>query len=199
MLLVHIGQPEIAARVHNAWLRTIEDGIHTYDIYTDTHSQQKVGTREFAEAVAARLGQMPQFLPSVQYASAPARASGPGPSYTRKPAHCKALVGVDVFLHDRQLSPEEMGAKLEAVSSDRLGIKMISNRGVKVWPDGFPETLCTDHWRCRFRSPSDQGTISHGDIVELLGRLHAAGLDFIKTEQLYTFDGRPAYSLGQGE
>ena len=35
MMLVHIGQPEVAERVHNAWLRTIEDGIHTYDIYAD--------------------------------------------------------------------------------------------------------------------------------------------------------------------
>ena len=34
MMLVHIGQPEVAERVHNAWLRTIEDGIHTYDIFT---------------------------------------------------------------------------------------------------------------------------------------------------------------------
>ncbi|HVO41288.1 MAG TPA: NADP-dependent isocitrate dehydrogenase, partial [Aggregatilineales bacterium] len=29
MMLVHIGQPDAAERVHNAWLRTIEEGIHT--------------------------------------------------------------------------------------------------------------------------------------------------------------------------
>src|SRR6185295_4010850 len=29
MMLVQIGQPEAAERVHNAWLRTLEDGIHT--------------------------------------------------------------------------------------------------------------------------------------------------------------------------
>src|SRR4029077_15602113 len=32
LMLVHIDQPEVAGRIHNAWLRTIEDGIHTYDI-----------------------------------------------------------------------------------------------------------------------------------------------------------------------
>jgi len=35
MMLVHIGQAEIAARVHNAWLRTLEEGIHTYDIFQE--------------------------------------------------------------------------------------------------------------------------------------------------------------------
>src|SRR6266536_27306 len=51
LMLVHIGQTEIAEKVHNAWLRTIEDGIHTYDVYNEATSKQKVGTKEFAEAV----------------------------------------------------------------------------------------------------------------------------------------------------
>ncbi len=59
MMLVHIDQPDVATSVHNAWLRTIEDGIHTYDIYVDGVSKQRVGTREFADAVIARLGQVP--------------------------------------------------------------------------------------------------------------------------------------------
>jgi isocitrate dehydrogenase len=51
LMLVHIGQGEAAERAHNAWLKTIEDGIHTYDIYKEGVSKQKVGTREFAEAI----------------------------------------------------------------------------------------------------------------------------------------------------
>jgi isocitrate dehydrogenase len=74
---------------------------------------------------------------------------------------------------------------------------MISNRGQKVWPDGSPETFCVDHWRCRFLAT--EGTISHTQIVNLLARVAAAGFDFIKTENLCTFDGKPGYSLGQGE
>ena len=37
------------------------------------------------------------------------------------------------------------------------------------------------------------------DIASLLGRIGDAGLDFIKTENLCTFDGEPGYSLAQGE
>lgn len=57
-MLVHIGQIEVAENLQNAWLRTMEDGVHTYDIFVEGKSSQKVGTKEFAEA--ARLGQKPQ-------------------------------------------------------------------------------------------------------------------------------------------
>ncbi len=66
MMLVHIGQGDVAERVHNAWLRTIEEGIHTYDIYKEGVSREKVGTREFAEAVVARIGQKPETLKAVE-------------------------------------------------------------------------------------------------------------------------------------
>src|SRR5271169_2929214 len=62
LMLVHINQPEVAAKVHNAWLRTIEDGVHTYDVFTEGVSTAKVGTKEFAAAVIERLGQKPQKL-----------------------------------------------------------------------------------------------------------------------------------------
>src|ERR687891_872584 len=67
MMLVHIDQPDVAERVHNAWLRTIEDGVHTYDVYDDRVSRQKVGTKEFAQAVVDRLGKKPEKLKTVAY------------------------------------------------------------------------------------------------------------------------------------
>src|SRR6187455_2327352 len=92
MMLVHVGLNETAAEVHNAWLRTIEDGVHTYDIYDEKVSKQKVGTKEFAEAVSERLGQSPQVLKAVAYAKAePQKAGGAAASVSTK----KDLVGVD--------------------------------------------------------------------------------------------------------
>ena len=76
---------------------------------------------------------------------------------------------------------------------------MITNRGVKVYPDGFPETFCTDHWRCRFVSVESGAPVDHATVLRLLSRVHEHGLDFIKTEHLYAFDGERGYSLGQGE
>src|ERR671928_56315 len=99
MMLVHIDQADIAERVHNAWLRTIEDGVHTYDIFKEGVSRQKVGTREFAEAVVARLGQKPETLKAVSYkAGDGGEGSFAGRMARDAAAASKETVGVDVYL-----------------------------------------------------------------------------------------------------
>jgi isocitrate dehydrogenase len=75
---------------------------------------------------------------------------------------------------------------------------MITNRGIKVWPDGFPETFCTDHWRCRFQD-ANGAVITKQHIISLLSKSEEIKLDVVKTENLYAFDGKPAFSLGQGQ
>jgi hypothetical protein len=85
------------------------------------------------------------------------------------------------------------------VRSNQEQLQMITNRGVKVWPQGFPETFCTDHWRCRFTATSVQGTIDQRDIVELMAALTDEGIDVIKTENLCTFHGAQGFALGQGQ
>jgi isocitrate dehydrogenase len=195
MMLVHIGQNEVAERVHNAFLRTIEDGIHTYDVYKEGVSKVRVGTREFARAIVARLDQVPQKLKPVHYKAADGSV---GPRWKPGLPADKKTVGVDVFLDWRQGTPDELAVRLQRVKSDGLTLSMITNRGVKVWPGGMPETFCTDHWRCRFMARNGDA-VSHRQIVSLLGEIETMGLDFIKTEHLCTFDGEPGFSLGQGQ
>ena len=98
---------------------------------------------------------------------------------------------------ERERAPNELASGL-AVAGDGWRLKMITNRGVKVWPDGAPETFWTDHWRCRFL-PRHGKPLTNQDIVSLLQNLCDGGFDVIKTENLYEFDGRRGYSLGQGE
>ena len=200
MMLVHINQTDVAATVHNAWLRTLEDGLHTADMFTEGMSTHRVGTRGFARAVIERLGELPNTLKPVRYRpSQPKQTSSLSRVWERKPALKKELVGVDVFLHWRDGSPENLGARLKQAGDDSLSLVMITNRGVKVWPEGFPETFCTDHWRCRFMHPAKGTNISHRDIIDLLTRIEASGFDFIKAENLCNFDGVPGYALGQGQ
>jgi isocitrate dehydrogenase len=194
-MLNHIGQAEIAEKIQNAWLRTIEEGIHTYDIFKDNVSTQKVGTREFADAVIARLGQKPEKLQSVTYNT---REAFVLPQYQRKAPANKELVGVDVFVHWNGLDANALAQKVHQLDTEGVKLSMITNRGVKVYPDGFPETFCTDHWRCRFK-PVDERALTKEEIISLLSRAHSLGIDTIKTENLYAFDGKPAYSLGQGQ
>jgi isocitrate dehydrogenase len=204
MMLVHIDQPDVAEAAHNAWLKTIEDGVHTYDIYKDGVSKQKVGTKEFAQAVVARLGQRPETLKPVSYKSAPeVEAADRKPLYSIREPQKKELVGVDVFIQwwngEFYGAGEEVGRQVERLNGDGLKLVMISNRGTKVYPKGLSDTFCVDHWRCRFMSDGDDPVVTPQQLIGLLGRMHAAGLDFIKTEHLYNFDGKPGYSLGQGQ
>ena len=198
-MLVHIGQPEAAERVHNAWLCTLEQGIHPADIYTEGVSAKRVGTREFADAVIERLGQEPQTFSPVHYG---AHADAPAmnlPACVRpKPAR-KELVGIDVFLDWLDGTPAQLAERLNRAATDDLPLVMITNRGVKVWPDGQPETFCTDHWRCRFSTSGPHQPSRPEHLVTLLERIVAEGLDFIKCENLYCFDGTPGYALGQGQ
>jgi isocitrate dehydrogenase len=197
LMLNHLGQGEVAELVQNAWLRTLEDGLHTYDIATPEHTRSTVGTQAFARAVVERLGQKPEKLP-LRHFSGSQPAARPLSSKVDRAGEPRATIGVDVFLNAPGAATEELGKRVSALGDSTLQLKMITNRGVKVWPDGMPETFCTDHWRCRFVSP-DQKPLPAGAIVSLLQRVEAAGLDFIKTENLCTFGGERAYSLGQGE
>jgi isocitrate dehydrogenase len=197
-MLVHIGQADVAERAHNAWLKTIEDGVHTYDIFKEGVSKEKVGTKEFAQAVVARLGKKPEVLKSVDYSRAPRRPLTSRPPYVRS-TEKREMVGADVFVAWTD-SIDALAAKLQPLAADGMVLEMISNRGMKVWPGGLAETFTVDVSRCRFALPEGSGgSVPHTAIIALLDRVTKAGLEFVKLEGLYNFDGKPGFSRGQGQ
>ncbi len=190
LMLVHIGQGQVAARVRDAWLATIEDGVHTYDMFTE-RSARKVGTREFADAVIERIGRRPRRFSPSQFGdreeaaeSVVAAASTPS----------KQLVGVDVFIDLAGAAPGELAALVNPLGQE-FELTVIDNRGLKVWPGDSSDAIVSDHWRCRF----ERDTASHEEIARLLARLAAAGVDFVSTASLYNYDGKPGFSLAQGQ
>jgi isocitrate dehydrogenase len=188
LMLLHIHQPEVAASVHNAFLKTLEDGIHTGDIFKEGISRQKVGTKEFGEAIAKRLGQNPSNLQAVSYESVQKETwihHGSTPVTTNR-----ELVGVDVYLYSHDAT-DILREKLQTLHSPPLKLTMITNRGVKVWPNGILESQCVDLWRCRFEAG---GTVKYQRIAALLHQLADAGCDITQTESLYTYDGKPGFS-----
>ncbi|MCC6165934.1 MAG: NADP-dependent isocitrate dehydrogenase [Caldilineaceae bacterium] len=193
-MLVHLGLGSYAERIRNAWLCTLEDGIHTADIYRKEVSERKVGTTAFADAVIERLDHTPQSTKRATYQRAPVILK-----LASVPRQRKELIGVDVFLDwdEANRDPNVLGQQLEAIGSGGLQLDMITNRGVVVYPEGLPETFCSDHWRCRYIV--DGGAITFPQVLRLLEQIHNAGLEVIKTEHLYTFDGELGFTLGQGE
>jgi isocitrate dehydrogenase len=204
MMLAHIGQTDIADTVKNAWLATIEDGLHTADIFKEGWSKTRVNTEEFAAAVIDRLGREPNKLSPSQL------KNGSGTieikEYQRQ-IETKKLVGVDVFMDWQGSDPNIIGDKLAKLGDNNMKLKMITNRGVKVYPNGHEYTYCTDHWRCRFvsseadikASPPDYKEVTFEHLLNLLSTLNHQNFDVIKIENLYEFDGKRGFSLGQGE
>lgn len=204
MMLSHIGQVAVADKVKNALLVTLEQGYHTADIYRKEISKQLVSTQEFADRLISNLGKLPQALTPSEL------SKGTGqiviPPYVRKPKK-QTLLGTDVFINWQGTNPQEIGDALREVTAYKLKLKMITNRGVKVYPNGRDETYCTDHWRCRFvavdaqinKSEPVYEEVAYEQIIDLLSNLNEAGFEVIKTENLYEFDGKRGFSLGQGE
>ena len=193
LMLNHIGQNDIAAKVHNAWFKTLEDGIHTGDIYDESLSKTRAGTKEFSDSVIARLGELPAKFTAVNYG----KGGGKGlelPPLKPRVTEEKALIGVDIFLH-WEGTPDDLAKIISPETVKGLKLKLIANRGVKVWPDGHPDTFCSDHWCLRFVGRD----ISHYNIIDQLKAIEALGLDFIKLENLYDFDKQRGYTLAQGE
>lgn len=195
LMLNHIGQNEVAEKIQNAWLKTLEDGVHTYDIFKEGTSKAKVSTSEFAEAIIKNLGKIPTTLKPANYASSKPIDLKP---YKRKPAAKKVLKGVDVFLHWNGLNVDELGEIINTLRTENLSLNMISNRGIKVWPEGLKQTFCTDHWRCRFIAKNGSIPLST-EIIKIQDLALQKGFDVIKTENLYEFNGKAGYSLGQGQ
>lgn len=180
MMLVHIGQTDAANTIQNAWYKTLEDGIHTYDIFKPKTSKIKVGTHEFGQAIVDRLGQIPEQFKPANFDPPKYLHKAEAPLLNREKIH-KKITGVDIFI-DWEGSVEKLQDKLRPLEKDKFKLDAIYNRGVAVWPKKAPETLCVDSWRCRYSTGN-----THKEIISILESLIQAGLDFTHIELLYDF------------
>jgi isocitrate dehydrogenase len=211
MMLLHIGQNEPANRIRNALYKTIEDGIHTADINNQHNSCKKAKTKEFTAAVIARLGQKPIRLPLSAFVASDKKTAIKSEEIPAIPA-TRSLIGFDLFI-EWQLELEDLLAFLKNVESERLEIKMISAKGLLLWPYS-DQYLIPDYTKgqtiLRFIGKGITGkssneiidgskSITHQDIINMLHILNQNQIDFVKYEGLYLFDGRPGYTCGQGE
>lgn len=196
LMLDYLGLSSYAKKIEAAALKTLEEGIHTADLYQEGVTKKKVGTKEFTQEVIARLGQEPTNIKVRERNVKPIEIE-----IEKTPVVAKTLQGVDLFIDwdkdDR--NPDTLAAELnKAAESVTLKLKLITNRGVKVYPEGQPETFKTDHWRCRF-VPKNGETVSNKDIIALMNSVEEHNLDVVKTENLYNFGSERAYTLAQGE
>jgi isocitrate dehydrogenase len=208
MMLNHIGQSEVANLIQNALYKTIENGIHTADIFNEKTSKRKVGCKEFTRAIIENLGEKPLQLKQAQNVG--------GKQLTVKlkeePSAKKSLIGFDLFI-DWQNNFDALLDTLKSLESEVFEIKSISAKGLTLWPisDKYLMPNYEGGLTClRFTGKGICGKnsleiinknteISHKNIIDILSYLDEKNIDFVKYEGLYLFDGEVSYSGGQGE
>ncbi len=205
-MLAYIGQGDIAKKVEDALLYTIESGFHTPDIFKEGVSKKRLSTTEFGQAVIENLGKKPSILVGSEYKNfefdskpddemmgiAKAKTCDINKSET------KELVGVDLFC-DFGSNAQEIGEIADKIlTGTRFEMKLLSSRGIKVYPSEFAKYCISDSWRMRIIT-CDESKFLNQDIIKILKIFGDANLDIIKTENLYNFGGKRAYSVSQGE
>ena len=193
MMLRHLGEFEAAERIEHAVLVTLESGTRTRDIAGD---EGATGTKAYTTAIIGNLGKRsatwtvrehkPLQLPQVSAA----------PDFVRPKE--RRVVGVDIFLESPS-DAESIGHGLEQVASDTpLQLKMIGNRGTKVYQPTGAITDVVDQWVARFVQRDEAGDVSDSTILALLGKI-ARDHRWSHVEKLQEFDGEQGFTRAQGE
>ncbi len=198
MMLVHLEQNDVAEVIRNAWLKTLEDGIHTGDIFNKTSSKEQVGTRAFAEAVVDRLGQDPYMFKKAEFQPLPEGRKKPS-EYVDIIECEKSLIGVDIYIGWNHQTVESLAEKLEAVTGDELVLKLISCKGLKVWPQADAKVGISDCFRCRFMVGNEATILTRRATSDLAGRIADIDLDVVQMINLFDFCGELGFTKSQGE
>jgi isocitrate dehydrogenase len=192
MMLRRLDEFALAQRVEDALMVTFEQGTFTQDV----EPEGSVSTSAFADRVIDNLGHRSKRWSARDHKQLQIRPLAPGSDWVKPKT--RNTVGVDVFV-ESATSPSELGRQVEALVEDLpLRLKMISNRGTKVYPDNGGMTECVDHWRCRFIGREGTAVVDDALLLQLLGRI-ARAMRFMHVEKLQEFDGALGYTRAQGE
>ncbi|WP_265024453.1 isocitrate dehydrogenase [Wolbachia endosymbiont (group A) of Eupithecia tripunctaria] len=191
-MLIYIGQVGTAKLIYDAWLKTLEDGIHTADLYKEKRSKQKVGTKEFAEAVIDNLGKKPAELiigsGSDSKINLDSKINKVQDNYEQD-YKVKKLVGSDITLAwDKSSNVDQIVGLFE---SSNLQMIAIYSKGLAIWPGNSKPS--SDQITCRFIANNEKQAITNSDVNNLLIKLEEHNFDVVRMDKLYLYDGKEGF------
>jgi len=194
LMLEYIGQADVAVAIQNAWLKTIEDGMHTADVFNTQYSVKRLSTGEFADAVIKNLGKKPSKL-AVAAPKEPRKITIPEAVI---PDYAEELMGIDIYVKNLSHSTFDMAEKVEDINQ-RFELQHIAVRGIKVWPGNEDLKFSDDLWRLRYIKKNASDNINIADLLQLQGDIYNLGLEIVLTHNLCTWNGMAGFTKAQGE
>jgi isocitrate dehydrogenase len=194
LLLRHLGEFDAATKVENAVLVTLEEGkVKTGDV---VGYDRGASTTAFTDAVIANLGKESAIWHARHYKPIKLPQVSTRPDLV-SPKSLR-VVGVDVFVESAQ-DAAQLGPSLEKLAADSpFRLKLISNRGTKVYPAMGAMTDCVDHWRCRFVAREAGSGITSEQVLQFVGKVSAQH-SWVHLQKLLEIDGEPGFTRDQGE
>lgn len=192
MMLRYIDEFEAASLIENALLYTLEEGKYlTGDV---VGYDKGAKTTEYTNAIISNLGKKPKFAKVREYKQIKIPSI---PTKTIKPTS-RRVVGIDLFV-ESDMEPEKLGKLVEQIVADSpFKLKMISNRGTKVYPPTGAVPDVVDNYRCRLIKRENVNEISDSQILDLVQRF-SGKLNWVHIEKLQEFDGSLSFTKAQGE
>lgn len=191
LMVRHLGEFEIAHLMEQALLYTLETSQH---LTQDLDKKAPLSTTAFTDLVIHNLGKKTPYWPTRPYQ--PLKIPPPPP--VSLPA-LRQNLGFDIFL-ESDLSVQALSQSLETLAlSSPFTLKMISNRGVQVYPliEGMtPDTV--DHWRARFMLKEGITEMPDALLLTFVGQIGAQHR-WMHMETLMSFNNSPGFTKAQGE
>lgn len=194
LMLRHLKLFNEATSIENAVFVTLEEGkCLTRDIVGD---EKAASTTRFTDEIIANLGKSSKNWHVRNYKEIKLPKVKSDIDFVK--AKSRKVVGVDFFV-ESELAAEPLGKDLEKlVAGSKLKLKMISNRGTKVYPPMGAITDCVDHWFCRFIATDANEEVGDETIKDLVQRV-GSKYRWVHIEKLQEIDGKPGYTKAQGE
>lgn len=205
MMLRHLGLMDKANAISNAWLRTIELGLHTVDI-AGPQTKKILGTIEFAQAVIKNLGQSPLELQPVtaehanteqdEHITSAIQTSLAVPHFEKR-----LMVGADIGVAIDQnpnfnFVPKEIAERLEeALKHEGLSLCVIFCKGLKIWPGVSDYSNIQDCCTLRIAKEEVGQEVSYQSLSSFVNKLSLLSMVPVKVDFLFSFDEKPGFAF----
>ena len=194
MMLAHLDNADIASKIHNAWLKMLEEGIHTEDYYNDKYSKRKVSTSKFTEDMMFRIGKKPENIDAVNFSIISIDKINEKMLNANIEKE-KILVGVDIFINWQEDNIDDLFSKLNIVTENNmLKVQFIASGAFSLYPEMQIDKVSQSILKIRF-IPEGEKITTQSEIIKLLTLLNTEKLDFVSSNNLYLYKDSLGFSL----